>query len=124
MLLGEIEIPEYKLEIDQLSISTLLIGRLVPEKVTKYERDFSKVELPLRYVGLSDRVKISNSFIHDVTVGPNGDTYTLDRGNKQVSCCCCCCWCCCCCLPVGLGPYFRLRFLLQILLWKERRSDR
>ena len=59
MLLGGIEIPEYKLEIDQLSISTLLTGQLT-EKVTKYERDFSKVELPLRYVGLPDRAKSSS----------------------------------------------------------------
>ena len=84
MLLGEIEIPEYKLEIDQLSISALLTGQLVPGKVTRYERNFSKLKLPLRYVGLSDRMKSASSLIHDVTIGSNGDTYTLDRGNKQV----------------------------------------
>ena len=114
MLLGEIEIPEYKLEIDQLSLSALLTGQLVPEKVTRYERNFSKLKLPLRYVGLSDRMKSASSLIHDVTIGSNGDTYTLDRGNKQASCCCCCC------LRVDLGPYFRLRFQLQILVREER----
>ena len=84
-LLSKIEIPEYKLEIDQLSLSAQLTGRLVPVRVSRFERDYSLVDLPLRYLGVSDRIKCSTSLIHDVCTDREGNIYALDRGNTQVN---------------------------------------
>ena len=83
--LSGIEIPDYKLELDQLSLSAQLTGRLVPVKVSRFERDYARVDLPLRYLGVSDRNKSSTSLIHDVTSDAEGNIYALDRGNTQVN---------------------------------------
>ncbi|KAI6655761.1 PEP-CTERM domain protein [Oopsacas minuta] len=82
MSLRGIEVPEYKFEIDQLSISALLTGRLVPENVIVYDRDYSSLNIPLKYMSVPDQLK--SSIIQDATIGANGDIYAVDRGNTQI----------------------------------------